>query len=644
MNRLLPILLFSTVAFATSAQNDKVGLEQYDSLVEVFTTLDFQSESVTIPDDNGLFQKRLNAVLNWTIASGDVEKEAYCLFMRFNHLYVSENENLYDLLVAANGLWRFRNHLPKDELLDVLPWLNTIYQVAKMPQQRLEVILQQCELEMAKNENHCFELGGVYHDLEQYEQAIEFYELDVKQYLKLGNRFMAAAVTNNIGGVYKQTGNNSEAKKVFEKTMKMLEDTTQMLHVITPSYIEYFKNIVRWNLLDFSGTDQVDDEKVEIARKLIRGGRQERESYWPVVGYRHLGWANYGNSEFSMALLYLDSAHRFAIKFGQLEMAGDILQLKARVKLSQGFRERADELFNRSESFLDSLERAESELEASIAAAEYQAYEKEEELETSKRNTAEERRAKQWTSALLGVASLLILLVLILLRKSRKDRLLINDQKQLLEGSLGEKEVLLKEIHHRVKNNLQIVSNILDLGTFTETDPKLLAVLEEARDRIKSMALIHKNLYQHDDLSGIKVNPYFNDLIKAISGTYVSRNRNIETKIEAEDILLDIDTAVPIGLIVNELVSNAFKYAFPDNAEGEIVISLKESDDLIHLSVTDNGVGIPADLDMEKLSSLGLRIVRILTNQLEGDLSIVRNGGTEFRFTFKPLKQRKQED
>jgi len=293
---------------------------------------------------------------------------------------------------------------------------------------------------------------------------------------------------------------------------------------------------------------------------------------------------------------------------------------------------------------LDSLERAESELEASIAAAEYQAYEKEEELETSKRNTAEERRAKQWTSALLGVASLLILLVLILLRKSRKDRLLINDQKQLLEGSLGEKEVLLKEIHHRVKNNLQIVSNILDLGTFTETDPKLLAVLEEARDRIKSMALIHKNLYQHDDLSGIKVNPYFNDLIKAISGTYVSRNRNIETKIEAEDILLDIDTAVPIGLIVNELVSNAFKYAFPDNAEGEIVISLKESDDLIHLSVTDNGVGIPADLDMEKLSSLGLRIVRILTNQLEGDLSIVRNGGTEFRFTFKPLKQRKQED
>ena len=209
--------------------------------------------------------------------------------------------------------------------------------------------------------------------------------------------------------------------------------------------------------------------------------------------------------------------------------------------------------------------------------------------------------------------------------------------------SLTERETLLKEIHHRVKNNLQIISSLLNIQAAHLKDDAAKDAVREGQNRVKSMALIHKNLYQHDDLSGIKVNAYFNDLIKAISSTYLSRNRNVEIKVEAQDVLLDIDTAVPVGLIVNELVSNAFKYAFPNNADGEILITFEEKDDRIHLTVSDNGIGIPDGLDLEKLNSLGLRIVKILTNQLEGECKINAKNGTEFQFTFKPLKIRKQE-
>jgi two-component system, sensor histidine kinase PdtaS len=159
------------------------------------------------------------------------------------------------------------------------------------------------------------------------------------------------------------------------------------------------------------------------------------------------------------------------------------------------------------------------------------------------------------------------------------------------------------------------------------------------------MALIHKNLYQHDDLSGIKVSEYLNDLLKAVSGTYHSRNRKVEVVSKAPDMLLDIDTAVPVGLIINELVSNAYKYAFPNGQEGVITVEVDvDETGSILLKVSDNGVGIPADFNVEQSSSLGLRLVNILNRQLEGEISVSNTPGATFSFKFKSLNQRKQED
>jgi two-component sensor histidine kinase len=184
---------------------------------------------------------------------------------------------------------------------------------------------------------------------------------------------------------------------------------------------------------------------------------------------------------------------------------------------------------------------------------------------------------------------------------------------------------------------------MLDLGTFTETDPKLLAVLTEAKDRIKTMALIHTNLYQHDDLSAIKFEGYLNDLLRGLADTYFNPKKKITFDLKASEDLLDIDTAVPVGLIVNELVSNAFKYAFQEKEAGVIQVEFKNENGKFHLLVKDNGCGLPEDFDPTTSKSLGLRIVMILVKQLEGELNIFRDDGTQFHITFKPLEQRKIE-
>jgi PAS domain S-box-containing protein len=202
--------------------------------------------------------------------------------------------------------------------------------------------------------------------------------------------------------------------------------------------------------------------------------------------------------------------------------------------------------------------------------------------------------------------------------------------------SLKEKEVLLREIHHRVKNNLQIISSLLNLQSHSIKDKSYADMFKESQDRIRSMALIHEKLYQSKNLARIQFDEYTDTLVHELIRFQGVNTQKIEVKIDVGDISLDIDTAIPCGLIINELVSNALKHAFPDNRSGEITIRVHSVDDKYELAVTDNGVGIPENIDIEDTSSLGLRLVTILAeDQLDGDFSLHRDEGTTVRITFK---------
>ena len=201
-------------------------------------------------------------------------------------------------------------------------------------------------------------------------------------------------------------------------------------------------------------------------------------------------------------------------------------------------------------------------------------------------------------------------------------------------ASLAEKEVLLKEINHRVKNNLQIISSLLNLQSRDIQDERALRSFQVSQDRIKAMALVHEKLYQSEDLARIDFGEYIKSLATDLGSTYGFGLRHIDLKIDVEDILLGVDTAIPCGVIVNELVANSLKHAFPGDRPGEIAISFREVDGQYTMVFKDEGVGLPEDLDISHPSSLGLTIVNALTGQLGGAIDLGRNGGCEIILTF----------
>lgn len=210
----------------------------------------------------------------------------------------------------------------------------------------------------------------------------------------------------------------------------------------------------------------------------------------------------------------------------------------------------------------------------------------------------------------------------------------VDEQTEELQKSVAQKDVLLREIHHRVKNNLQIISSLLNLERTAGHDEKTLALIQEARHRIKSMALIHKNLYQHDDLSNILVKDYFKELMSGLSSSYGRRKRGVTYSIESEIEALEVDTAIPIGIIATEVVTNAYKYAFKDADEGLIKLDFKEADNNYTLIISDTGPGLPDEFMSLESKSLGLRLIKLLIGQLKGSVRVNNHDGTAFIFEF----------
>lgn len=202
-----------------------------------------------------------------------------------------------------------------------------------------------------------------------------------------------------------------------------------------------------------------------------------------------------------------------------------------------------------------------------------------------------------------------------------------------LKSSLQEKEVMLREIHHRVKNNLQIMASLLRLQSESLDDPAALAAFEQSRQRIRSMALVHEELYHSQNLAQVDLASYLQKLGAYLHSAYGS-GPAVEILVEAEQVHVSVEKAIPCGLIVNELVSNAMKYAFEGRARGTITIQLRTRGDELLLRVADNGVGLPAGLEIERSETLGLQLVSILAHQLEGELQLEDAPGAALRLVF----------
>jgi PAS domain S-box-containing protein len=211
----------------------------------------------------------------------------------------------------------------------------------------------------------------------------------------------------------------------------------------------------------------------------------------------------------------------------------------------------------------------------------------------------------------------------------------VDERTRELKAALKEKEVLLKEIHHRVKNNLQVISSMLNLQAMHIPDEASQQVFAESQGRVQSIALVHETLYESQDLSSVNFAEYINTLVTTVMQAQSSPERNISTMIDADGVRLPVGSAIPCGLIINELVTNSLKHAFPNRSAGVIRVSLhNQASGVVEMIVADDGVGLPAELDPRRVSSLGLDLVYTFAEQLGAAVEVQRRNGTQFRFEF----------
>jgi len=208
------------------------------------------------------------------------------------------------------------------------------------------------------------------------------------------------------------------------------------------------------------------------------------------------------------------------------------------------------------------------------------------------------------------------------------------ESEEKIRDSLKEKDVLLKEIHHRVKNNLQVIASMFYLESQYTNEDKIAKKLIECQDRVKSFALVHEQLYKSENLASIDFTTYAQKLINNLMESYMNMMESIEVMIESDDLSMSVDKAIPCGLIINELVSNSFKHAFPDGRRGWIRIKVLKSEEIYVLSVKDNGIGIPDEVNIFEIDSMGMNIIRALTRQIHGEISLSKINGTEVTIEF----------
>lgn len=256
-------------------------------------------------------------------------------------------------------------------------------------------------------------------------------------------------------------------------------------------------------------------------------------------------------------------------------------------------------------------------------------------LNAKNENTALRLSSSKKLSYTLGITSMLLLGFLYSLYRLNKK---IQSQKDQLGKALSEKEILLREIHHRVKNNLQVVSSLLYLQGRSLEDKAASEALQEGQNRVKSMSLIHQKLYQEDNLTGVAVKDYFEKLVRGLFDTYNISNERVSLDLDISDVMMDVDTLIPLGLIVNELITNALKHGFKPEDSGTISVTLKEENQELFLKVVDDGIGVSEDNIGKLKESFGYELIQSFSDQLDADIAITNNEGTAVEINIRDYK------
>lgn len=474
-------------------------------------------------------------------------------------------------------------------------------------------------------------LGIIYKNSGLYDDAVKYYEDAYTVYEEIDHRNNMASIILNIANVRTRQKAFDEAIAMYEKALEISKGEDEE---------ENLKGYVYGNLSNLYS----QQKNFQLAHDYALQSYELRKSVAPPFEQINslIGLANSCSklSRPKEALNYLTEAESILAETeGLLESRLNLTRTRYKVELEMGRIADASESMRRYIILSDSLRNTELEKQALELNTKYETDLKEQEItllntENELQATRLKNTQRQVFGLILGflVVGSLLFFVYRLLQKTKS-------QNEIIQAALAEKDILLREIHHRVKNNLQFISSLLGLQTEHIDDPTALDALQEGQDRVQSMALIHQNLYQEDNLTGVEVKDYFIKLIRNLFDSYNIRPGQVELDLNIETLNLDVDTVIPIGLIVNELVSNSLKYAFPGQREGKISVDLKERNDQLILAVTDDGIGMDQKSQQSMGESFGYRLIEVFKDQLQASLDITVERGTNVTMHIKKYRK-----
>jgi two-component sensor histidine kinase len=503
-----------------------------------------------------------------------------------------------------------------------------------------------------------FNIGVAHYYAGQMEKAIEFYLETEKTYQELKDEKNLARLYNNLGVIYRQTKKFDLALDTYLRAISIkrkLNDITGVMNTLTNLSTVYQK------LEKYPEAIQASEEVVSLAKKQHNNGallyeyinlariyesmKQEDLTFiyfrkaealidnnqnYPFITeiYHYLSKFYVKNKNHPEARKYLKLVDK-RISDDKVDMLMNHFLTKAK------YYEQIED-YRQSTIALDSAFILQGKLYDNevleITTEMEQLYEKEKsDLEIKRLNTENElqsltiEKSTRERNGIILFATLILGVAILLYTLYRQN-----------QKSLNERETLLKEIHHRVKNNLQVISSLLNIQAAYLKDEAAIDAVKEGQNRVKSMALIHEKLYQNDNLSGVSVDDYIQNLVKSLFHSFGISSEEIQSHLEVDKIKLDIDTLIPLGLILNELISNSLKYAFPDR-KGQIQVILHKNKDKLDLLLKDNGQGFDPD-QIDSSNSYGWRMVKSLSKKLKAEIEMRNNQGTEIAMSIRNFK------
>jgi two-component sensor histidine kinase len=503
--------------------------------------------------------------------------------------------------------------------------------------------------------------GTLYYSMADYAKALEFYT-SAYTYAKFwGDKLYIGKVLNNVGACHLELTDLNRAAEYFSLALESFREAGNKNWQLNSTYNLANVELRNQNYARADSLYAVLEAEYLSLDMLIEAGycnmgrgdiAHNTGRFAEAVGYYDLALqrVNIDDDAYTFALILQNKSYSL-FELEQFSLAKSLLRQSTAIALRNKYNKirltnyellaKHFKSTNQADSAVIFLERAAAlrdtiynetkQNEFTLVETRFKTSLKEETIGLQQELIKEKNQLIFWmTILLLGflILSAILMVVYRLLRQNKRN----------LEAALLEKETLLREIHHRVKNNLQVISSLLNMHVRKVTDPESKKILEEGSERLLAMAIIHKNLYPHSDLSSISLKDYLSTLCKQLLENYALKHQEVKLNLELEDLSVDIDKLIPIGLIVNELLSNSMKHAFEEGKEGVIAVRLMQQDAAnIQLLISDNGKGVDPDRMMEKSGSLGMKLVKIFSDKLNTRLEFNTLEGTTIKLII-PIK------